>query len=101
MEDLEEDSKDEVEEESTETLQPMLEKEIKDIFENLVEEESEVVEELTLPDTISPQLGFEIRLPSGKLDAIIKSIESTPHEGYKPVVGLNQNGQIVIDWVSV
>jgi len=25
----------------------------------------------------------------------------TPHEGYKPVVGLNSNGQIVIDWVSI
>ena len=101
LEDLEEDSKDEVEEESTETLQPLLEKEIEDIFENLDEEESEVVEELPLPDTISTPHGFEIRLPAGKLDAIIKSIESTPHEGYKPIVGLNENGQIVIDWVSV
>tara|TARA_B100001142_G_scaffold235975_1_gene234424 strand:- start:6797 stop:11020 length:4224 start_codon:yes stop_codon:yes gene_type:complete len=101
LEDLEEDSKDEVEEESTETLQPILEKEIEDIFENLDEEESEVVEEFPLPDTISTPHGFEIRLPAGKLDAIIKSIESTPHDGYKPIVGLNQNGQIVIDWVSV
>ena len=68
-----------------------------------VEEKVESVEEpmLPLPDTISTPHGFEIRLPAGKLDAILKSIQNTPHDGYKPIVGLNQNGQIVIDWVTV
>ena len=68
-----------------------------------VEEKVELVEELMLPlpDTISTPHGFEIRLPAGKLDAILKSIQNTPHDGYKPIVGLNQNGQIVIDWVTV
>ena len=45
--------------------------------------------------------GFEIRLPPGKLEAIIKSIDSTPHDGYKPVIGLHENGKIVIDWVAL
>ncbi len=69
-----------------------------------VEDEIEIVQEAILPplpETITTQHGFDIRLPDGKLEAIISSIENTPHEGYKPVVGLNQNGQIVIDWVSV
>ena len=74
--------------------------------EDSVEEEPEEIEEveelmLPLPDTISTPHGFEIRLPAGKLDAILKSIQNTPHDGYKPIVGLNQNGQIVIDWVTV
>ena len=79
----------------------MLEKEIE---EAIAEEEAEVIEQNTLPplpETITTSHGFEIRLPTGKLEAIMKSIENTPHEGYKPIVGLNQNGQIVIDWVSV
>jgi drug/metabolite transporter superfamily protein YnfA len=67
------------------------------------EEVPEVVEEVSIPmpETISTTQGFEIRLPPGKLEAILKSIAMTPHEGYKPVVGLNSNGQIVIDWVSI
>ena len=56
---------------------------------------------MPMPETISTSQGFEIRLPPGKLEAILKSIEITPHEGFKPVVGLNANGQIVIDWVSL
>lgn len=90
--------------------------EIEEVFAEIGEEEPEEVEEieeveekvepveelmLPLPDTISTPHGFEIRLPAGKLDAILKSIQNTPHDGYKPIVGLNQNGQIVIDWVTV
>ena len=60
-----------------------------------------VVEKVVLPAAIETGLGFEIRLPPGKLEAIVKSISSTPHEGYKPVVGLHENGKIVIDWVEV
>ena len=63
----------------------------------------QVVEQLPVPlsETIETTQGFEVRLPPGKLEAILKSIDSTPHEGYKPVVGFNQNGQIIIDWVNV
>lgn len=60
-----------------------------------------VVEQVVLPAAIETGLGFEIRLPPGKLEAIVKSISSTPHEGYKPVVGLHESGKIVIDWVEV
>jgi hypothetical protein len=60
-----------------------------------------VVEQYVLPATIDTGLGFEIQLPPGKLEAIVKSIRSTPHEGYKPIVGMHENGKIVIDWVEV
>jgi hypothetical protein len=60
-----------------------------------------VVEQYVLPAAIDTGLGFEIRLPPGKLEAIVKSIRSTPHEGYKPIVGMHENGKIVIDWVEV
>ena len=60
-----------------------------------------VVEQIVLPAVIETGLGFEIRLPPGKLEAIVKSIRSTPHEGYKPIVGMHENGKIVIDWVEV
>jgi len=54
-----------------------------------------------MPETIETTQGFEVRLPPGKLEAILKSIDSTPHEGYKPVVGFNSSGQILIDWIAV
>jgi len=60
-----------------------------------------VVEQIILPAAIDTGLGFDIRLPPGKLEAIVKSIQSTPHEGYKPIVGVHDNGKIVIDWVEV
>ena len=69
------------------------------------EEKPEVVEQVSIPlvviDTIETSKGFEIRLPPGKLESILKSIDATPHDGYKPVIGFNPNGQIVIDWVTV
>ncbi len=54
-----------------------------------------------MPETIETTQGFEVRLPPGKLEAILKSIDSTPHEGYKPVVGFKSSGQIRIDWIAV
>ena len=93
--------------------EPEVVEEIEEVLAEREEEEPELVQEveekvesaeepmLPLPDTISTPHGFEIRLPAGKLDAILKSIQNTPHDGYKPIVGLNQNGQIVIDWVTV
>ena len=56
---------------------------------------------MPLPANIETSHGFEIRLPPGKLEAILKSIASTPHDGYKPVIGLHENGKIVIDWIAL
>ncbi len=51
--------------------------------------------------SITTEFDFEIQLPPGKLEAILRSIETTEHEGYKPIVGFSPNGQIVIDWVAL
>ena len=68
-----------------------------------VEEVPKVVEQvlLPMPETIETSHEFEIRLPPGKLEAVLKSIDSTPHDGYKPVISFNSSGQIVIDWVGI
>ena len=58
-------------------------------------------QQMSVKANIDTSHGFEIRLPPGKLEAIIKSINSTPHDGYKPVIGLHENGKIVIDWVAL
>jgi hypothetical protein len=68
-----------------------------------VESKPEFVElpSLPMPETIKTDFEFDIRLPPGKLDSIMQSIDTTEHDGYKPVVGFSQNGQIVIDWVAL
>ena len=38
--------------------------------------------------------GFEIRLPPGAADQIIRSIELTPHDGFKPVLELSAFGKL-------
>jgi hypothetical protein len=108
-EEVTEDIEDEVEEDiedEVEEVPEVVEEEFKGIPEPVTsqsEEVPKVVEQvlLPMPDTIETSHGFEIRLPPGKLEAVLKSIDSTPHEGYKPVIGFNSNGQIVIDWVGV
>ena len=68
-----------------------------------VNDKAEKIDEqvfLPIPDTIKTSQGFDIRLPEGKLEAVLKSIESTPHDGFIPVISFNSNGQIVIDWVT-
>ena len=96
----------EVVEELTEETPEVVEEEFQGIPEPVTkqtEKQPELVEEVLvqIPDTVETSKGFEIRLPPGKLEAILKSIDTTPHDGYKPVIGFNLNGQIVIDWVAV
>ena len=98
--------------------------EVVEVVEELTEETPEVVEEfkgipepvtrqsekelvvhqeeivIPLPATVETSQGFDIRFPPGKLEDILRSIDTTPHDGYKPVIGFNSNGQIVIDWVT-
>ena len=104
-EDIEDEVEEDIEDEVEEVLE-IVEEKFKGIPEPVTrqsEEVPKVVEQvlLPMPDTIETSHGFEIRLPPGKLEAVLKSIDSTPHEGYKPVIGFNSNGQIVIDWVGV
>ncbi|MGY8698155.1 MAG: hypothetical protein ACKVHC_00460, partial [Candidatus Poseidoniales archaeon] len=96
----------EVVEELTEETPEVVEEEFKGIPEPVTkqsEKESIVHQEeivIPLPATVETSQGFDIRFPPGKLEDILRSIDTTPHEGYKPVIGFNSNGQIVIDWVT-
>ena len=56
---------------------------------------------LQLSSNIETNHEFEIRLPPGKLEAILQSVQGTPHDGFKPVVSVHENGKIVIDWVEL
>jgi hypothetical protein len=40
--------------------------------------------------------GFALRLPKDAVDNILASLDSTPHEGYVPVVAFGPNGQIML-----
>ena len=42
--------------------------------------------------------GFDVRLPKESIEMITRTIEMTPHEGFKPVVRVNVLGQIVLDF---
>ena len=40
--------------------------------------------------------GFALRLPKDAVQNILTSLESTPHDGYVPVVAFGPNGQIML-----
>ncbi|MGB0313254.1 MAG: hypothetical protein ACPGDD_05135, partial [Poseidonia sp.] len=40
--------------------------------------------------------GFALRLPKDAVDNILASLETTPHDGYVPVVAFGPNGQIML-----
>ena len=39
---------------------------------------------------------FALRLPKEAVNNILASLESTPHDGYTPVVAFGQTGQIML-----
>ena len=57
--------------------------------------QSTAIQETFIPETlIETKQGFDIRLPPGTADQIIRSIELTPHDGFKPVLELNAFGKL-------
>jgi len=57
--------------------------------------QSTAVQQTFLPETlIETTQGFALRLPPGTADQIIRSIELTPHDGFKPVLELNAFGKL-------
>jgi len=57
--------------------------------------QSTAIQQTFIPETlIETKQGFEIRLPPGTADQIIRSIELTPHDGFKPVLELNAFGKL-------
>ncbi len=51
--------------------------------------------------TIDTGQGFEIKLPTNILDNILKAIEETPHEGFKPTLEFNKSGEIMLHFEPV
>ena len=45
--------------------------------------------------------GFNIKLPTNILDNILKAIEETPHEGFKPTLEFNKSGEIMLHFEPV
>jgi hypothetical protein len=57
--------------------------------------QSTAVQQTFVPETlIETTQGFALRLPPGTADQIIRSIELTPHDGFKPVLELNAFGKL-------
>tara|TARA_B100002052_G_scaffold296870_1_gene326237 strand:+ start:41 stop:1399 length:1359 start_codon:yes stop_codon:yes gene_type:complete len=52
-------------------------------------------------NTIDTGQGFEIKLPANILDNILKAIEETPHEGFKPTLEFNKSGEIMLHFEPV
>ena len=42
--------------------------------------------------------GFAIRLPGDVVQNILNSIENTPHQGFKPVLGFSPSGQVMLNF---
>lgn len=51
--------------------------------------------------TIDTGQGFGIKLPANILDNILKAIEETPHEGFKPTLEFNKSGEIMLHFEPV
>ena len=72
--------------------------ELEDEFAEL-EDEEEIIEnsepEVTNVDNIlKTDTGLDIRFPSGVLENIAKTIQLTPHDGFKPILEIGENGKL-------
>ena len=53
-----------------------------------------VVKKMFTPDD------YEVALHPSMIHAIIANLNATPHEGYRPIVSIMQNGNLKIDFVK-
>ena len=99
----------EVEEASADDVGDEHEKEIEDTSEDDVDDEhQEGDEEMDVPEApeaepvpshsglLSTGEGFALRLPKEAVNNIIATLQTTPHEGYLPVVAFGPTGQIML-----
>ena len=62
----------------------------------------EAVSETPVPETpqhsglLDTGEGFAVRLPSDAVSNIIATLQTTPHDGYVPVVAFGPGGQIML-----
>ena len=96
-EEEDEEEEEEEEEEEIEEAEDGLElgKDLEDEMEEVVSPVQEIANNIGY---IKTQEGFDVRLPKESIEQITRTIEMTPHEGFKPVVRVNMLGQIVLDF---
>ena len=106
---IEEDQPEAVEEEDVDVEVADVEDELEDAIDELLMLEDDLESELDTLDSpvqevvsnigyIKTEEGFDVRLPKESIEMITRTIEMTPHEGFKPVVRVNMLGQIVLDF---
>ena len=106
---IEEDEPEAVEEEDVDVEVADVEDELEDAIDELLMLEDDLESELDTLDSpvqevvsnigyIKTEEGFDVRLPKESIEMITRTIEMTPHEGFKPVVRVNMLGQIVLDF---
>ena len=106
VQDQEDEQDDGDEEEEEFELEEALEDELEELDEldapeevdALVEMASEIEDRQSNIGYIKTSEGFDVRLPKESIETIARTIEMTPHEGFKPVVRVNMLGQIVLDF---
>ena len=106
VQDQEDEQDDGDEEEEEFELEEALEDELEELDEldaseevdALVEMASEIEDRQSNIGYIKTLEGFDVRLPKESIETIARTIEMTPHEGFKPVVRVNMLGQIVLDF---
>jgi len=103
-EEVEEDAEEVEEEEIVEDESSInVEEELIELDEALEDELDEIIKPIENATTenigyIQTMEGFDVRLPKESIEQITRTIEMTPHEGFKPVVRVNMLGQIVLDF---
>ena len=55
----------------------------------------------TIPKPVTSALDYDLILDPAVSQAIQNSLANTPHEGFKPVVSVSQNGSLKIDFVPI
>ena len=71
-----------------------------EVEEEVVEAEPVVAQPLGHNGLLDTGEGFSLRLPKDAVDNIIASLDSTPHDGYVPVVAFGPSGQIMLTFES-
>ena len=103
---VEEDAEEEVQEEEIDEDESNInveEEELLKLGEELEDELDEIIKPIGDATNenigyIQTMEGFDVRLPKESIEQITRTIEMTPHEGFKPVVRVNMLGQIVLDF---
>ena len=56
---------------------------------------------LEIPKPVTSALDYDLILDPTISQAIQNSLANTPHEGFKPVVSVSQNGSLKIDFIPI